>query len=171
MMESRKTTMRAATFTRPANTTAYAAGDAMGAGSAAGGCHMEFPLSHARDARTGKIVGARLAKSDQAALTNDTFRLLLFSDAPATDPDENAAPTTSWVKWADRYNYIGSIDFEVAEVHADCAMYEGQDLVPSVGIPFQLKGADSQIYGILTALGAYTPGSAEIFTIQLEIEQ
>jgi hypothetical protein len=162
--------LRRAQFTRPADTTTYTAGDAMGAGSAAGDCILEFP-NPGSAFRAGKVTSARLTKSDPSKTTADTFRLLLFRKAPSVDPDDNAAPTTSWVKHADRDSYIGSIDFETAEVHADCIMYEGQDYVPSGGLPYQENGQDGTIYGILTALGAYEPASAEVFTVQLAIDQ
>ncbi len=157
-----------ASFTRPANTTNYSAGDAMGAGSAAGDCILEFPNALPPNAKSGLVVGARLAKSD-TGVTNDTFRLLLFRRTPTEDPDENAAPTTSFIKWADRASYVGMIDFETGDVHADAVFYEGQDYVPSGGIPFHADGSLNPLFGILTALTAYNPASAEVFHVQLEI--
>lgn len=157
-----------ASFTRPADTTNYGAGDAMGAGSDAKDCILEFPNALPANAHSGKVVGARLAKSD-TGVTNDTFRLLLFRKTPTVDPDENAAPTTSWVKWADRASYIGMIDFETGDVHADAVFYEGQDYVPSGGIPFHSDGSQNPLFGILTAIGTYNPASAEVFHVQLEV--
>lgn len=157
-----------ASFTRPANTTAYTAGDAMGAGSGAGDCILEFPHALPPNARSGKVIGARLAKSD-TGVTNDTFRLLLFRRTPTEDPDENAAPTTSFIKWADRNSFVGMIDFEVGDVHSNAVFYEGQDYVPSGGIPFHADGSQNPLFGILTAIGAYAPATGEVFHILLEV--
>ena len=157
-----------ASFTRPADTTNYAAGDAMGAGSAALDCIMEFANALPANAKSGKVVGARLAKDD-TGVTNDSFRLLLFRRTPTEDPDENAAPTTSFIKWADRASYVGMIDFQIADVHSDAVFYEGQDFVPGGGIPFHSDGSQNALYGILTTLGAYNPASGEIFHVQLEV--
>lgn len=157
-----------ASITRPANTDNYTAGDAMGAGSAANDCIMEFANALPANAKSGKVVGARLAKDD-TGVTNDAFRLLLFRKTPDTDPDENAAPSTSWIKWADRAAYVGMIDFQIADVHSDAVFYEGQDFVPGGGIPFHSDGSQNALFGILTALAAYNPASAEVFHVQLEI--
>ena len=116
-----------------------------------------------------RLVRQRCASPHTIASYRDTFRLLLFRAAPNVDPDDNAAPTTSWVKWADRGVYIGMIDFEVGDVHADTVMYEGQDYVPSSGMPYH-SDESADLYGILTALGAYNPASAEVFHVTLEIE-
>tara|TARA_Y100000310_G_scaffold49707_2_gene45921 strand:- start:231 stop:734 length:504 start_codon:yes stop_codon:yes gene_type:complete len=165
----RKTSIRQAGFTRPANTTNYTAGDAMGAGSGALDCILQFFKARPEEPDDGRVITARLMKGAQGSVTNDTFRLLLFRRLPATAPDENAAPTTSWIKEADHGSYVGMIDFETGDVHADCVMYEGQDYVPSSGIPFACEQS-APLYGILTALGAYNPASAEVFNVMLEIE-
>lgn len=165
-----RTSMRRATFTRPTNTTNYTAGDAMGAGSATLDCIMEFTKPMASAGRTGKIITSRLWKDD-TGVTNDKFRLLLFQKLPASDPDDNAAPSTSFIKDADAGFFIGQIDYETGIVGADAVHYEGQDYVPSDGIPFQSQDSDGGIYGILTALDTYNPASAEIFTITLEIQE
>lgn len=152
-----------AAFTRPANTTAYATGDAMGAGAA--GCILTFDGVF----DSGRVASARLAKSAQGNTTNDDFGLLLFRRRPSVNPDDNAAPTTSWLKWVDRAAYAGKIDFKTAAVHADAIFYEGQDMVPAGGVPFQRDRDEPPLFGILTALAAYAPASAENFHIQLEI--
>ena len=169
-MEPIRTSMRRAAFTRPSNTTNYTKDDAMGKGSAALDCIMEFPKPMASAGRTGKIVTSRLWKDD-TGVTNDSFRLLLFQKLPASDPDDNVGPSTSFIKDADAGFYIGQIDYETSFVGADAVHYEGQDLVPSSGIPFQSQDRNGGIYGILTALAAYNPASGEIFTITLEIQE
>ena len=155
-----------AAFTRPADTTTYAVGDAMGAGVA--GCILQFAGALPPNAKSGKVVTARLAK-DSTGVVADSFRLLLFRRTPTVNPDDNAAPTTSFIKFADRASFVGMIDFEVGDVHADGIFYEGQDYVPSSGIPFHADGSQNPLFGLLTALGAYVPVSGEIFHIQLEV--
>jgi hypothetical protein len=157
--------VRRAQVARPANTTNYGAGDAIGTATS---CILEFDPGP-RGANGGRIQAARLTKSDATTHTNDTFRLLLFNRLPAVAPVDNDAPTTSWIKEADQY--VGSIDFEVRATGADADTYEGQDFIPSGGLIFGGINKDGKLYGILTALGAYNPASAEVFYVDLFVEQ
>jgi len=158
--------MPAVSITRPANTTTYATGDAVGA---AAGSRLSFVVPHPH----GLVKSARLWKSSTGT-TADDFRLLLFTKQPTNNPVDNAAPTTSFIDIADAGSYVGSIDFETID-HTLAAgiTYVGQDYVPSTGIPFHLGGTGhaNVLFGILTVVGNYDPGSAEVFTISLQIDQ
>ncbi len=171
-MERIRTSVRQASFTRPANTTNYTAKDAMGAGSAAGDCIMEFPPALAAAGKTGKIISARLWKDD-TGVTNDGFTIYLYQDTPAADPDDNAAPSTEFVAIADVGAYIGKVVFNTTGiVLAGGVFYEGDATIePSGGIPFHSKDQHGRIFGILTAVAAYNPASAEVFTVTLEIQE
>jgi len=157
--------MPAVSITRPANTTTYATGDAVGT---AAGSRLSFVVPHPH----GLVKSARLWKSTTGT-TADDFRLLLFTKQPTNNPVDNAAPTTSFIDIADKDSFVGMIDFETAVTLAAGNYYEGQDYVPSTGIPFHLNGTshNNVLFGILTVLANYDPGSAEVFTIRLEINQ
>lgn len=157
------TVISLAAFTRPTDTTGYTAGDAMGSTST---CVLQFPVTHPH----GVIKSARLWKSTTGT-TGDDFRLLLFRANPAlaATAADNLARATPWMTFADAANFVGSIDFETGTVLADGAVYEGQDYVPTTGVPMHVSG--DKLYGILVAIGTYAPGNAEQFRIQLEISQ
>lgn len=164
-MEYPVTLIRQAAQTRPADTTTYTAGDAVGGASAV----WNFPPVHPQDKKAGKVTGARLFKND-TGVTADGFTLLLFRRNPTAQPADNAAPTTSFIAIADAASFIGSIAFNATGVVLAAGVYyEAETLVPAGGIPYQTT--DGIIYGILTAQGAYEPASAEVFTIMLQIEQ
>ena len=150
-----------ATVTRPANTTAYASGDLVANSTTAGSV---VPLSFANAARAagkgGKIVGARLTKSN-AGLTNASFRLHLFTAAPATVTDgDNSALSTSGVA-----DYIGALDVVVDRAFTDGAF--GRSGAPLSGNFLEYVGATTTLYGLLEARGAYTPASGEVFTVTI----
>src|SRR3990167_7241717 len=162
-------TVRRASFTRPANTTLYTAGDAMGAGAA--GCVLQFPPVSPKEERGGKITGGRPWKSSTGTRV-DKFRLLVYQATPTANPDENAAPTTAFVNIADVGKFIGQMDFEAIDYTLAAGLtYLAQDLLPSGGLPFFPQDQGNRIFGILTAIGGYDPASAEEFNITLNIEQ
>ncbi len=170
-MERIRTSVRQTQVTRPANTTQYGAKDAIGAAGASGAV-LQFPPSVPSGGRTGKVISARLWKSDTDVVA-DGFTLYLFQGTPTATPADNAAPTTEFVAIADAGKYIGSIVFNAAGVVLAAGVYyEGEGtLAPTGGLPFQTDGSDGVIFGILTAVGTYTPASAEVFTITLEIQE
>ena len=171
-MDQIRTSTRRTAFTRPANTTQYTAGDAMGKGSAALDCILEFPPAYSGAGKSGKIIGARLWKDDNDVVADD-FTLLLYQALPSADPDDNAAPSTSFIAIADVGAYIGQILFTSAAIALAAGVTYDNDVIAAGsvnGIPFHTAG-DGVIFGILTAADTYTPASAEVFTITLEIQE
>lgn len=154
-----------ATLTRPANTTAYSSGQQVSAtANGSTGSPLQFQMADfASDG--GSIVGARLTKS-ATSLTNATFRIHLFDLGVPTltnlgDQNNYAAPLK-----ADYANYIGYMDFASGIAGTDAAWYEG---VPSQQLlSFRCAaGGVVTIYGVLECTGAYTPASAEVFSVRL----
>jgi len=157
-----QTTIVSATFTRPGDTTAYSAGDAMGT---AGGSLLQFIVPHPH----GVIRSGRLWKSTTGT-TSDDFRLLLFRKLPANNPIDNAAPTTSHISINDVDKYVGMMDFETIDHTLAAGLtYISQDMLPTTGIPFDVP--NNVIYGLPVAITTYAPGSSEVFTINLEVGQ
>lgn len=160
-------TTPAASFTRPADTTAYASGDLVANSTTAGSV---APMAFLVDASSaiGKVRRARIAKSN-ATVTNAQFRLHLYSSAPTPTNGDNGAwlTTTS--------GYLGSLSLGAAmsKVFSDGA----EDIaVPDQGVEITFGGLPAQgpgaaLYGLLEARAAYAPASAEVFTVTLEIAQ
>lgn len=165
-----------ASFTRPANTTAYAAEDAVADSDSAPtyltfkslGAVGEHPSGINRILR-GKIM------TDQA--TNVTpFRLHLFREPPTTIPLDNAAMTQPL--WAEREKYIGAVDFAAmnAEGTGATAAYAESISPPLDFVQQQITQAsqggghaDRNVYGLLEALIAFTPASGQLFHIELTV--
>jgi len=150
-----------ATFTRPADTTAYAAGDLVANSTTAGSVvAMSFANAARAAGKGGKIVGARLAKSG-TGLTNASFRLHLFTSVPGTITNgDNSALSTSGVA-----DYIGALDVVVDRAFTDGAF--GRSGAPLSGNFLEYVGATTTLYGLLEARGAYTPASGEVFTVTI----
>lgn len=150
--------------TRPADTTAYAAGDAIGA---SGSVVFTFDTG-ALGVPSGLIVGARLIRD---ATTNTTvrFRGIVYDGAPtvASDADNAQFPLT----WANRTVRRGYIDFSNpltgdAASGNDCTDYTGVLNNPQ-GILF--NAADGVVRMVLTTRDAFTPEASKNYTIELDI--
>lgn len=163
-MTTYKTVLKTLTdsFARPANTTAYAAGDGVTDSTSA-----PTPLSYSGATSAfrpaTKLISARLVKSGTST-TSATFRLWLYKGAVSNVPNDNAAFAPAE---ADQGDLIGSIAFGTAVAGSDCVTYIG---TLSGDLRFNAT-SDNVIYGILEATGAYTPESAETFYTELVVEQ
>lgn len=149
-----------ASFTRPADILAYAIGDLVANNTVAASV---VPLSFAL-ARLpgigGEIRRARLRKSSNV-LTSASFRIHLYNALPTPSNGDNGAWLTSGVQ-----NYLGRIDVTVDEAFTDGAAGNG---VPSVGT--EINFVTDTLYALLEARAAYTPVSAEQFTVEFEVQQ
>jgi hypothetical protein len=149
----------AATFARPADTTAYAALDVVGAGAL-----ITFAGAGRVAAGSGLIVKARLMVA-QAACTA-RHRLHLYHTAPAVIADN--APLA--MLWANRAGRIGYIDFPALATEgtgSDCA----GALAPWDRLAYACAAGDTAIYGVLETLDAYTPGNAAAYFLELTVER
>lgn len=154
-----------ANFTRPADTTAYASGDLVAnSTTAASVAAMQFSVARLSGG-SGMVRKVRLRKSG-TTIANATFRLHLYSATPATIANgDNGAFSTSGAA-----TYLGALDVVVDRVFTDGAAGNG---VPIAGmeVSFDLGAGATTIFGLLEARGAYTPASAEVFTVTLEVFQ
>lgn len=148
----------ATSFTRPADTTAYASGDLVANSTTAGSV---APLTFTKDVNVGSLFirRAKIIKSG-TGVTNASFRLHLFSFTPTFAAGDNAALNVSGVA-----NYLGAFDVTVDRAFADGSAGIG---VPVLGSEISVQSEASSLYGFLEARGAYTPASAEVFTVHLE---
>jgi hypothetical protein len=148
------------TFTRPADTTAYASGDLVANSTTAGSVTpVSFTISRTTGAG-GMIRRARIRKSG-TSITNSQFRLHLYSASPTVTNGDNG----TWLS-DNAANYIGGFDVTIDKAFSDGASGNG---LPTVGS--EINFTSDTIYGLLEARAAYTPASAEVFTLTLEVIQ
>jgi hypothetical protein len=153
----------AASFTRPADTTAYASGDLV-ANSTTAGSVVPMPFAVARSRRVGvKIHRCRLRKSG-TGITNASFRLHLYTSSPVCANGDNGPWSTDKAA-----TYLGAFDITVDKAMTDGAAGNG---TVNVGSDIHvLMAGSATIYGLLECRGVYTPASAEAFTVTLEVAQ
>lgn len=153
----------AASFARPADTTAYAVGDCV-ANSTVAGSVAPLSFTAARlAAYAGAIRRVRLSKTT-ATLTDAAFRLHLYSASPTVASGDNAAYSTTGAGATP--THIGSADITIDQAFSDGAWGAA---APASAILFKLASG-STLYGLLEARGNYAPGNAENFSATLEIE-
>ena len=157
------------TFTRPNDTTQYAAGDLVANNTAAASVtNRLFVFNRCR----GPI---RIRKWLFQKTDNDTtaasFLLMLFSAAPTyTTGGDNSAITT--VLQATAGSYLGTMSVTVSS--GDTTMAFGQG-VPVVGDYItwnpEWDGTETAtLYGVCVANGTYTPTAQGVYVFQLEGE-
>jgi hypothetical protein len=158
-----------ANFTRPADTTAYASGDLV-ANSTTAGSVLPLSFTAARQGHSGIVRRARLKKSG-LTVTNASFRLHLYAADPSLASGIANGDNGAWS--TNHSSYLGSFDLDLSgsngRVFRDSAQVIG---VPAVGSEIGFKLASGLVlYGLLEARAAYTPASAEVFTVELEVHQ
>jgi hypothetical protein len=158
-----QTVRASASFTRPGDTTQYASGDLVANSTTAGSVvPMTFTIARVAGG-SGMIRRARIRKSG-TGITNSSFRLHLYNTAPTVTNGDNGV----WLS-NQSATYIGAIDINVNRAFSDGAAGNGAPLDGSE-INFALASGTS-VSGLLEARGTYTPGNAEVFTVELEVLQ
>lgn len=153
-----------ASFTRPADTTAYASGDLVANNTTAGSVTpMQFPIKWPNS--FFEVEQCRILKSSNVVL-NASFRLHLFASAPTVINGDNGVFTPTLLT-----DYIGALDVTIDIAGNTQSVGVG---TPKTGAGTELSGkldSGNVLFGLLEARGAYTPASAEVFTVTLDIEQ
>lgn len=150
-------------LTRPANTDAYVAEDAISDSTTA-----PSPVVFSGVGRTpggsGYITKA-IMQTSQTTFTG-RLRLHLFNAAPTAINDNAAA---SIPDLDHRGTYLGKIDFPAGNLEgsADSAYAEVDDIVKS----FVCAAGQKDIWGLVETLDAFTPASAQTFSFVLEATQ
>lgn len=150
-----------AEYTRPANTDAYTALDAI-SDSTTAPTDLEFTLTNAPGG-SGKILKAKIL-TDQSTNTSD-FRLHLFSAAP-TPINDNAAYT---LLYASAASYIGAVTFAAAATEGTGSTAAGSTST-GLNIPFTCAAGSKKVYGLLESVDGFTPASAQKFHLELVAE-
>jgi hypothetical protein len=144
-----------ASFTRPADTTAYASGDLV-ANSTTAGSVVAMTLL----ASVGPPVRVRRVRllADKADATNFTFRVHLFDVLAITCANgDNGAFSVNKAA-----NYLGQVDVTAGQLFTDGAMGSATcDIISPSGT----------VYALIEARAAYTPASASVITLRIEVDQ
>lgn len=151
-------------FTRPANTTAYESGDLV-ANNATAGSVVALEWRSVRDEGGSGMIRRAAVRKSGTSTTNASFRVHFYTADPTCANGDNGAWST------DNYDaYLGFIDVTVDKAFTDGAAGHGS---PTNGseINFDLAAGNATIYGLIEATAAYTPSSAEVFNVQLEVLQ
>lgn len=151
-------------FTRPADTTAYASGDLV-ANSTTAGSVTPVTLTHVGNRPAGTAIIRRvILRKSGTSVTNTDFRVHLYRTSSITCANgDNGAWSTNQVA-----NYIGGFSVSIDRAFTDGAFGAA---VPIVGseMMVRLGPAEQSIYALVEARAAYTPASGEVFTIGIDL--
>lgn len=156
-------------FTRPSDTTQYAAGDVVGPVTTP--AVQSFPNAARYNGGSGKIVEILLG-FDLETITTATFRLHWFHTT-LTPQADNAAFTGIVANAA---NYLGYIDPPILVTQAGGTWGQirhaaGVSTTSAMPFQFQCAPSGSGLFLVITALGAYTPKSAGLVRVSIVVEQ
>jgi len=154
------------TFTRPADTTAYAANDIVS--NSTGGSTL-VTLSNALrvNAGTGYIVGCRVATNKKSITPR--IRVHVYNASNPTVSVDNAA---AQFKYADISKRVGSFDLPAMSTGADTTNSDMSAATDwTLRIPTKAAASDTALYVLLETLDAYTPASGDSYTVELLIDQ
>lgn len=151
-------------YTRPADTTAYTANDAL-ADSTSAPAYLTFGSNSLGSAgpKQGWLVGARCVDGCNAT-TLPQLRLFLFSSAP-TAVNDNAAFTLTD---ANLNACVAVLTFN-SFIAGDDTSGAGGNAIALATVSEQVS-VSGPLFGLVKVLNAYTPVSGEIFTFYLDID-
>lgn len=156
------------TLTRPADTTAYAANDAV-SNSTSAPALLQFsnvlPLAGA----DGLIVAAR-CMTNQSTFTG-SLRLHLFKTSAPTPINDNSPQTVLWANRAVRIGYIDFAGFTTGGTGSDCAITLGTFPGSGNALPVELDSGQTSLWGMVETRGAFTPASGQQFFFALKTLQ
>ncbi len=150
-------------FTRPSNTDAYAAEDAVN-NSTSSPSILTFSTVGGENTEGGKkyyVKSLRVA-TNNSTVTNGSFRLYITTDTQTAINDNS--PQT--LLFTNRANVVGFIDFSLTTGGS------GSDSAEAyvTGIDMPLSLTNNTLYGYLVAKAAYVPASAQQFYFKLTLQ-
>lgn len=150
-------------ITRPANVTAYTAGDVVS--DATGDAHFTFDAPVLGEEFSGIIRSAR-CNSDDAVAPPPDLELFLFHTDVVAVADNAAVAFTD----AEMLTLIGIIDFPTGNFKVGKAGAGGAQACYAHNLGIHFKSLTSKIYGQLVIRNAYVPVSGEVITVELLLE-
>jgi hypothetical protein len=154
------------TLTRPANTTAYTAGDVISSNTTAASAVVPSFTAAGGSAGSGSIISFILTTNKTSGMGGLGFAIDLWSAAPTYTNGDNGVYQPMATGAA---NWLGSASFTTTTQATDGAYAVG---VPdAVGaIDFALASGTA-IYWTLTTQAAFTPASGQTFTLTARVQQ
>ena len=152
----------AVTLTRPADTNAYAAKDAV-SDSTSAPTVLTFSNIARLNGGSGYITKARLMTNQSSNIAR--YRLHLYHTAPAAINDNSQFT----LLWANRTNRVGYIDFDALNTEGTGSDAAGA-LNTAIRLAFVCAAASDDLIGRLETLDAFTPANAQVFYIELTAE-
>jgi hypothetical protein len=152
-----------ASFTRPADTTAYALGDLVAASTTAATVQgAPLTITVARSAGGSFMLRRCKLHKTGTSTTNASFRVHFFRAAPATVTNgDNGAFSVSGVA-----DYVGAFDVTIDRAFTDGSAGFG---LPVAGSEMSIDLASgTTLVWFVEARAAYTPTSGEVFTLSLD---
>lgn len=151
-------------FVRPANTTAYTAGDVVSQSATATGL-LTFPVARSKGGG-GYIVKALLETNLKTFLSQMRLYLFTVREPTISVVGDNVAQTILWVNASYRLGYVEFptlVSGAGSGSTAATAMFTGN-------VPFRCAEGDDAIYGYLVDNTGSTPASSQVFGLQLEAD-
>ena len=159
-----------ASRTRPANATAYAAGQIL-TDSTTAATMMSF-ASCARSNGLGGLLDYLTVVSQTAPLTAPDLELHLFDTAPSLTSQNDASVFNPTDTELEKAIFTVTISASARIISAPLASNGNSEWhVPLGGKSFQCAAADTALYGIVVVRSAYTPTSGEKFSFRLHCIQ
>lgn len=154
------TSVASGSVTRPANTTQYATGDAIGTAATSvielTGCGRQLGGSG--------VISNVLVVDDAAPATKADLELWLFASAPAGEVDNAAFTPTD----AELLELVGVVDLGSSPYVGDGnCVYQAL----TQNLCYRCSDEDRSLYGTLVVRNTYTPVSGEVFTVSLGVLQ
>lgn len=151
-------------LTRPANTTAYTAGDVVSAVTS--NDHFTFTPAVRMAGGMGGVIRSAVFMGSSAEATKPDLELWLFDTDIAEVADNAAFALTD----TEILTLIDIIKFPVASMVTGGGNIA--QMVRDLYIPFRPAAASgTSIFGQLVIRNAYTPVSGEVFKVRLAVEQ
>lgn len=162
-----------ATFTRPADTNAYASGDLIANSTvAASVAAMQFSIGNNMAGQSFLLRRLKLIKSTNV-LTSAQFRMHFFTADPfasAPAAGDNGALVFAAGVIGDHVGQIDvTIDKNVFNASDGSLGYGVQTEGSKIGFYLPASASGLTLFGVLEARAAYGPGSGEVFTATLEL--
>lgn len=149
-------------FTRPSNTTAYAAGDLIANSTTAGSV---TPFTFGGNGTNGFITGGICGMS---ASTSCTIRVHFLKTSHAVTNGDNGLLVFTSLGLA---NYIGYMDFDFEGSAVTAIGASGGGVAQSVSAPLSYVGlSGGNIYAFFQARTAFTPANAGTFNLRIKVE-
>jgi hypothetical protein len=153
-----------ATITRPANTTAYAAGDSISNHATAGSVtELEIEGVSTRAGGVNYIAGARVETNDTGVA--DTFRVYLYKSDPTASTGVAAGDNAAFSN--KRAGLIGTLTGE-ATAMSDGGIIQLMPENGTVEMPFESGDASTSLWWQLQTVDGFTPSAnGTTFTLKL----